>query len=144
MRKIEDIKERIIEHDRLIQSSEECGDIKAADFYKKCRGELETEFRAAITDGIPLSDLEPACAAIRARTFVVLPKRGEKLFYAPYQRGQKDLNGEPMYLRNNDDGTGVVEAVRVHVRFNNWMGWVPPHKTFKTREAAEAAQKEGE
>lgn len=72
--------------------------------------------------------LEELCNAERDGRCVVLPMCGDKLFYYPYP-------DEPHTLRNTGDGSGIVEAVRVQVRFNNWSGWIPLSKTTAEAEA---------
>lgn len=82
-------------------------------------------------EGITPERLQEICEAERAGRLAMLPKRGDRLFYYPY-------SDEPTLLRNTGDGSGIVEAVQVSVRFDNWNGWVP---LSKTREAASAALK---
>lgn len=100
--------------------------------------------RDVITSGISTIRLAEICEAERDGRCVVLPNRGDKLYYAPYPKGAKGCRGDPMFLRNNEDGSGIVEAVRVQVRFHNWTGLVPIKKTYATRAEAEAALKEAE
>ena len=69
---------------------------------------------------------------------VVLPKKGDKLYYAPYPKGARDCRGDLFFLRNCGDGSGIVKSVSVTVKFDNWSGGVSIKKTWKTLEEAEA------
>lgn len=87
---------------------------------------------------IPFARLRELASAEREGRLVVLPKVGDKLYYAPYPKGAKDCRGELFFLRNCGDGSGIVKGVSVTVKFDNWSGGVPIKKTWKTLEEAEA------
>ena len=95
--------------------------------------------RGKIVEHIPLDRLRELADAEKHGRVVVLPKVGDKLYYAPYPKGAKDCRGELFFLRNCGDGSGIVKSVSVTVKFDNWSSGVSIKKTWKTLEEAERA-----
>jgi len=93
-----------------------------------------------VVEKIDITRLRELAEAEREGRVVVLPKVGDTLFYAPYPKSTTGIDGEPLFLRNTGDGTGVVRRVVVAVMFDNWAAQVPLKRTWKTQEAAEAAR----
>lgn len=99
------------------------------------------EFEKAFEDtyGVTFDRIRELADAERDGRVVVLPKAGDKLFYAPYPKGARDCRGELFFLRNCGDGSGIVKSVSVTVKFDNWSSGVSIKKTWKTLEEAERA-----
>ena len=92
-----------------------------------------------VVRGIDLARLRELASAEREGRVVVLPKVGDTLFYAPYPKSTTGIDGEPLFLRNTGDGTGVVRRVVVAVMFDNWAAQVPLKRTWKTKAEASRA-----
>ena len=89
---------------------------------------------------ISLEELAQLLQSKREGRVVVLPKKGDRLYYAPYAKSTTGYDGELVFLRNTGDGSGEVRRVDVLVMFDNWAGGVPIKRTWRTKEEAEAAR----
>ena len=89
--------------------------------------------------GTSIDRIRELAVAEREGRVVVLPKVGDTLFYAPYPKSATGIDGEPLFLRNTGDGTGVVRRVVVAVMFDNWAAQVPLKRTWKTKAEASRA-----